>query len=142
VSSVSFESSAEADSPQITTWTAVDGSKSPSLPPEYWLTGSPGCILACCVKDEEGTVLYLRAEQEGNFVRFHTLFGPVDVVSQKRVALTLLEGFPRFSESMKPHGIGLVMETRSESLAQFMTGKFGFARVEGTDDYCLLFVLP
>jgi hypothetical protein len=132
---IRFESSTETDLEQIAVWQALDDSKSPNLPPQYWFTGTPGCIFACRVDDAESTVLYLRCEPEGGLVRFHTLFAPPDVVPQKRVALTLLEGFPKLVEHMKSYGKGMVIETRSESLARFMVDKFRFARVEGTDDY-------
>jgi hypothetical protein len=125
---VTFETSTQEDIGQIARWQAQDTSKADDLSPEYWLTGSPDCIFAGSAMDSDGVVLYLRCEQENEFVRFHTLFAPLDVASQRRVALALLEGFPKFSESMKSYGAGLVMETRSESLAKFMTDKFGFAR--------------
>ena len=134
-----FQPSADADLAQIAAWQSQDDSKAEGLSPEYWLTGSPDCIFTCRVDDSEGAVLYLRSEQEDGLVRFHTLFAPLDVVSQKRVALTLLAGFPKFSELMKAYGAGMVMETKSESLAKFMTAKFGFAQVEGSDDYRLKF---
>jgi hypothetical protein len=130
-----FEASTDADLNQIAEWQTQDPSKAEGLSPEYWLTGSDGCIFAARVDDSCGPVLYLRAEQEGESVRFHTLFGTPDVVSQKRIVLTLLEGFPRFKELMEAYGDGLVMLTRSELLARFMVDKFGFVRREGSNDY-------
>lgn len=132
---VNFQSSVESDLAQVREWQSRDESKALGLSPRYWLTGADGCIFACRVDDSDGPVLYLRAEQEGEAARFHTLFGTQPEVSQKRIALTLLEGFPRFAEAMRAYGNALVMETKAESLAKFMQDKFGFARVEGTDDY-------
>ena len=137
--SVQFSPSTDIDLDRISAWQFLDDSKVKGLSPEYWLTGAPNCILACRVSDSEGVVLYVRCEQESGLVRFHTLFAPPDVVTHKRVALTLLEGFPKFAEGVKHYGTGLVMETRNESLAKFMLDKFGFVRVEGTDDYKLEF---
>jgi len=135
--SVRFEASTEADIDQIKDWLALDDSKPEGLPAEYWLTGSNG-ILVCRVSDDEGVVLYLRCEMEDDLIRFHALFIPGDT-NRKRIAVLLTNAFPQFFQHMVTEycAEGMVMMTGSEDLARFMTTKFGFERVEGTNDYVL-----
>lgn len=125
------------DLPQIAEWLAADPSKAGVLP-EWFLTGAD-CIVAFCVEDESGPVLYCRFDREGDLARMHTLFMPEDPTSKKRIACMLLDGFSKVAELLATDfGIrGVVFESTSPSLIAFMAG-LGFNHI-GQHDYAMAF---
>jgi hypothetical protein len=139
---ITFSSSVVDDVQQIEDWTAADPYHQNQKDPFWWLTGND-CLIAGCVEDESGPVLYFRFDEDEGFARLHTQFAPEDQVSKKRVAVAIFEAIPVISLVLKSDGLeGIVYESTSPSLIQFMSG-MGFKPRPGgkevLDDYVLVF---
>ena len=134
---ISFTPSIVDDLPEIERWIAADPDHCDRMPPEWWITGSD-CIVACCVSDQSGPCMYIRIDEEEEYARLHVQFAPESEVPKRRIASTLLEGFPVVATLVSQKGFkGLVSESRSESLIKFMT-KIGFKFLK-ENDYVLMF---
>ena|ERR1700677_1795305 len=139
---IKFVNTIVGDQPQILEWMAADcyhSSKVDVMEEGWWLTGSD-CQLAGAVDDESGPVLYYRFDEEGELVRMHTQFGPIEQVSKERVAKAIMDAVATVSILFKERGFkGIVFESTSGSLIHFMF-KLGFKPlVESSNDFVLMF---
>lgn len=134
---MNFNLTLQADVPQIAAWIEADPDHQNKMHPDWWLTGND-CVFAGRAEDDEGVVLYIRLDREGELARLHTQFGPVEEVSKKRTVKVLLEGFPQIIRGMQTEGFkGIVFESTSANLIKFMTS-FGFS-YRDCNDYVLSF---
>jgi len=139
---INFTPTLKDDEPQILEWTKADpyhfrGADTSS--PSWWITGSD-CLVACCIDDESGPVLYFRLDKEGEFVRMHVQFAPIDQVSKRRVISSISQAMPALQVMAQQNGgKGFVFQSVSSLLIRFM-GHLGFKpRPNFEDDYLLLF---
>ena len=124
--------------PMIQEWIAADEWHQ-NQPADFWLTGNE-CFVAFRLEDREGIVFFVRFDTEGKYLRLHTQFGPVDQVSQRRVAAAITNAMEKFIPVAKEREfVGIVYESTSPGLILFMH-KMGFAKIEATNDYRLDFV--
>ena len=140
---IKFVSTIADDQPQILEWAKADpyhSSKIEYSGPAWWLTGVEGSLLAGGVDDESGPVLYYRFDREGELVRMHCQFAPVEQVNKQRVVLAIQDAVATVSVLFKAQGYkGIVFESTSGSLIRFMN-KLGFKPlVESPNDFVLVF---
>lgn len=129
---IRFEPSIADDLPRIAEWIDADGDHRGRMEPNWWLEGT---VLSCCAKDDNGPVMYLRMDREGDRARMHIQFAPEKQVSKMRVASAIIDGIPRMVETMANFGFkALVFDSISSPLINFMTKKMGFIWAGG-DDY-------
>ena len=139
---INFTPTLPDDEPQILEWIKADvyhflGADTSS--PSWWITGSD-CLVACCIDDESGPVLYFRLDKEGEFVRMHVQFAPLNEVSKRRVISSISQAMPALRVmAQQNEGKGFVFQSQSPLLIRFM-GHLGFkSRPNFEDDYLLLF---
>jgi len=126
--------SVETDLPEICEWIASDPWHQ-QLGGDFWLTGSR-CLFACKLLDEEGTVCYLRVEEEDDSYRLHTQFAPEHLVSKRRVVRAAIEFFRVLGELARANGKqNILTESISPKLIAFL-GRLGFLPA-GSNDYKL-----
>jgi hypothetical protein len=108
--------------------------------PFWWFTGQD-CLVAGCIEDEHGPVLYFRLDRDGEFVRICVQFAPEDQVSKIRVIKTLSKAMIAWTFLAKEKGAeGLVFDSINPSLVKFMKRKFNFVdRADAINDYVLWF---
>jgi len=122
---------------QLSEWIQADPYHKDCLNPLWWLTGNG--LLSYCLQDDEGPVFFVRTEADKGNLRIHTQFGPEAEVSKMRVAKGILWAIPTMVTFAKQKGLtGLVYQSTSSSLIQFMQMKFGFVPA-GNDDYVRAF---
>ena len=135
---IQFTPSIADDIPQIQEWAAHDPYHFVQASPEWWLTGAPGSLLAFCLTDERGPLIYVRIEAEGEYARTHIQFAPESVVSKRRLVVGLILGLATMKGALPGAGMkGMIFNTVNPSLAAFFK-KQGFVSV-GDDDYRLDF---
>jgi hypothetical protein len=105
--------------------------------PRFWMTGES--LLSFCCQDDS-PVLFVRIDAEGDAARLHTLFGPPEDVSKRRIAESLAVGFPKIADELRRQGFKMaVYESVSPSLIAFMSA-FGFIPSTGSsNDFVLEF---
>jgi len=133
---IKFTPTTTEDIPQLQEWIAADPWHQGQTP-EFWLTGAPNSLLAFCLQDDRGPVLYARVDQ-GDPATLHTQFAPVEVVSKGRLVRGMLKAMPVLFNHVKTKASAIVFESVSPTLIVFML-RAGFVRVEDTDDYNLEF---
>ncbi len=124
------------DVEQIKEWLAADPwhVDDPRNMPELMVTGQG--LMSFCIQDDIGPVMYMKFTDDGDNMRVGVQFAPPEIVSKRRVALSLIKvGFPL----MKGYGQGLgkkgvVFESFNPALTEFC-GKNGFMNVEGSNDF-------
>lgn len=123
----------------IVTWAQQDSDlQHRDINPDFWLTGATDSYLAFKLTDHEGTVCFVRFDQEARTARLHTQFAPSDIVSKNRLVAAMIDGFERVFPYLQSSGFdGVVFESTSISLIAFMQ-KHGFRHLTG-DDYKLAF---
>ena len=135
---IEFTPTIPDDIPQIQEWTGYDPYHFVQASPEWWLTGAPDSVLAFCLSDECGPLIYVRIDAEGEYARIHIQFAPEKVVSKRRLVMGLLQGFETIRDMLKEaKEKGMVFNTINPSLAGFFQ-KQGFKSI-GHDDYRLDF---
>ena len=138
---IKFTSTLLDDQSQILRWALHDPyhcSGIDSTGPGWWLTGSDS-LVAGCIEDERGPVMYYRFDLEKNdLVRMHTQFAPPDEVSPLRVIRSIRQAMQVFIIDGKQKGAkGFIFQSTSPTLIRFMA-TLGFEPFEN-DDYLLLF---
>ena len=127
------------DIPLLESWIAADPYHVNKDTASWWLTGAQGSYLAFKLVDERGTVVFARFDREGDFLRQHGQFAPLDQVSEKRVAISYSECFPKLITQVKLDGIrGVVTESVSPKLVAFLCNRLGFVS-DVANDYKLTF---
>jgi hypothetical protein len=128
-----FETSTEQDIEQLTRWIENDPYHKDCLDPRWWLTGN-GSLLSFRFDDSEGAVCYVRLDSDGHFCGLHTQFAPEQEVSKSRLVRSMLEAIPVIAEYAKQHGLeGIMFESTSITLIEFMKKIFGFQPAGGND---------
>lgn len=118
------------DLAQIQRWIDSDQDHRGKMDAMWWTESN---LLNCRVKDEHGSVMYLRVDEEQEKVRLHIQFAPQNEVSKMRVAAAFIDGFPRMLQTIKNMGYaGIVFESTSSSLIHFMR-RMGFEPCGGQD---------
>ncbi len=132
-----------ADLDEIRAWLATDSWHNTNLnnKAEFMLSANGG-LLSFCVKDDQGSVFYIRLDKDfrgSDLVRVTAQFAPVDVVSKRRVVIGLKKAFlPVSIKFAKDKGYkGLIFESVNPSLIAFMD-RLDFEPAEN-DDYALRF---
>ena len=128
------------DIPQIQEWVAADPWHKDDL---KWsdaagmLTGNG--LLAFCLQDDAGPLVFVRLDADGEMVRIVMQFGPVSEVSKRRLVVGLARiGVPAMIAFARDRGFkGLIFESVNESLIGF-GNRLGF-KAAGGDDYSLTF---
>ena len=121
--------STEQDIEQLTEWIKSDPYHKDCLNPVWWLTGADGSLLCYCLQDSEGPLCYVRLDPKDSdgLIRLHTQFAPVEQISKIRLVKGMLKCVPIMMEFCKQQqATGLVFESRSSLLIDFMKRKFGF----------------
>jgi hypothetical protein len=101
-----------ADAQTIRTWIAADPYHA-GQHEAFYLEGS---VAATKLEDEQGTILYLKMDQEKDATRLHVQFAPVEVVSRLRVAKALVRSIPVVCKELG----ALVTESHSPALVKFL----------------------
>ena len=85
----------------------------------WWLKADG--ILSAWIYDDKGPVMFMFAEDEGDWVRLHIQFGPTEEIGKLRIAKALMAIQPRFIDVMKELGKkGIAFKSISPLLIQFM----------------------
>lgn len=135
--SVQFRATKLFDTVILADWIEQDIFHFGKMKAGWWLP-TTGNLLACCVEDEKGPVMYLRVDADMDKVRLNIQFAPEEQVSKRRVVRAVLDGFPRLVEVAKSYKVkGMIFESVNEPLIQFMKSQ-GFEHCNG-DDYLLQF---
>jgi len=134
-----LEPAVELDLPEIATWVAADPWHQ-NLGGNYWLTGSD-CIFACKLLDDEGTVVYVRVEDdtfgEANGFRLQTQFAPEHVVSKHRVVRMALQFFQTLTQLARANGKQyIITESESPKLIAFLH-RLGWKDAEQANNFVL-----
>lgn len=111
------------------------------IDPAWWLTGAEGSLLSFCLQDEDGPVAYVRLDKKrpDGLIRLHTQFAPREEVAKLRLAKGMLKCVPVVQDFCKQQGgSGIIFQSSSPLLIDFMKRKFGFQSA-GSNDYVLLF---
>lgn len=134
-----FTESTQQDIEVIQAWTSLDPYHKDRNDPFWWLTGEG--LLAFKWVDDDGTVFYLRGDDNENLFRISIQFGPEEVVSKKRLVIGMLNAWPMMVKFAQDRGYeGVVFTSVSPKLVQFMhKPPFNYKQVEGTDDHVLVF---
>lgn len=134
---ITFTASTLGDIEQIKEWTARDPYHFHQGQPEWWL--GEGSLLAFCLTDMKGPLTYVRLDAEGEYVRIHTQFAPLPVVSKRRLVAGVIEAVETLVVYYREMGKkGLIFNSINSSLVAFMGKYLGFKSV-GSDDYQLNF---
>lgn len=129
-----FRSSDQQDYNRIAEWIDRDIFHFGKMTPEYWLP-CPEALYSFCLEDDQGPVLYLRVDKEGDLFRFHMQFAPEEQVSRLRTAKALFKIFDPLVSEFKKEGKGIIFKSTNDPLIRFMERK-GFVSC-GNDDYLL-----
>lgn len=132
---IKFSGVSEEDLPRLAEWIEADpwhcGGPAP-----WWIC--PESLVTARLDDEEGPVMYIRINRDGERVRLNTQFAPVSAVSKKRVALAIVDALPRIVAVMRhKDATGIVFSSESRLLINFME-KNGFRPI-GNDDFLFSF---
>lgn len=85
--------------------------------------------------------MFVRTDQDADYLRLHTQFAPESEVSKLRVIKSIIFALPKMEHIAKQNNLkGLIYMSQSQPLIQFMQIKFRFTPVAaGSDDYSLPF---
>lgn len=133
---INFTTATPNDVPQIRDWIADDPYHFHQDKPEWWL--GDGALLAFCLTDEEGPLTFVRLDAEGELVRIHTQFGPLEEVSKRRLVAGILEAMKVLCVYYQGQRKGMVFNSVNPTLTAFMKKYLKFEAV-GNDDYQLIF---
>jgi hypothetical protein len=123
---VNFRATTQADKPVIGTWIASDPAHRDRMDSSFFADGE-GKASVYCIGDEQGPVMFVRQEVEGESTRLHTQFPPDAPGIRKRVAEALHEAYPVVAADAKSRGFKqVVFESESPALIRYMIGTFGF----------------
>src|SRR5208282_5950634 len=127
--------SQEVDLPEVGAWIAADPWHC-VLGGDFWLNGS-GCFFACKLLDGEGTVCYVRVDDEGYGYRLHTQFAPEYVVSKSRVVRAAIKFFLKLSGLARQNGKQwIITESESPKLIAFLH-RLGWKDAEQANNFVL-----
>lgn len=130
-----------ADIPLIKHWMEADPQHSLEVrnSPEWLLTGHG--LLSFCVADPKGPLCFVRLDDEEDMTRAAIQFGPESEVSKRRMVVGLMRmGFPAIIRFSKKEGFrGVIFESVSESLIEFLKKNLGVCKAAGENDYALIF---
>lgn len=103
-----------------------------------WYRKDGTFLVACWVYDDVGPVMFLRADAEGEYVRLHIQFGPVEQISRLRQARAIMKGWPSFVDTVTVPGVkGIIFNSINPSLVTFMKG-MGFEDSKDANEYLLV----
>jgi len=129
---INLSSSTREDVPQLNEWIQVDPYHKHQGQPEWWLTG--GGLLSFCLMDNKGPLAYVRLDDEGEYVRINTQFGPESIVSKRRLVVGMLQCMSLLTDIYKTQGKkGFVFESISPTLITFMSKRQGFSSIGGSE---------
>lgn len=139
---IKFTPTTPDDRRQIQDWLSSDPyhcAGADTTTTEWWLTGTD-CLVAGCIEDASGPAMYFRMDKEGDLVRLHCQFAPVDSVNKLRVVRVIKEAMPKLEFLAKSKGgKGFVFESTSLMLIRFMH-RLGFEpRLDKENDYVQMF---
>ena len=128
------------DIPELQSWIHADPWHSYKDAAEWWICGG---YLTFKLADAEGDVIFVRFDKEDTLARLHAQFAPIEVVTERRVAIAINYGITSFiSHAIKNGVTGIVTESVSPKLVAFLTGRMGFKPSTGNEnDYVLNFDL-
>jgi len=130
---IKFTESTSQDLQQIAEWIQQDPYHKHQGQPEWWLTGNG--LLAFCLMDDKGPLTYVRLDDEGEYVRINTQFAPREIVSQRRLVVSMLECMNVLTNLYKTQNKkGFVFQSISPTLIAFMGKRRGFSSI-GKDEY-------
>lgn len=134
---INFSPTLSSDLDQIGEWIKADPYHQSQGNAEWWL--GDGAKLAFCLMDDKGPLTYVRIDEEGEYLRLHTQFAPVDIVHPRRLIVGMIEAMSRLTifygaEDWK----GFVFQSISPALIGFMSKRFGFEAI-GSNDYRMAF---
>ena len=128
--SITIVPSTEKDIATLRYWMDVDIDPTHHCAdPFWWITGSEGSLLCFCTQDSEGPLCYVRLDPKDSdgLIRLHTQFAPRDQVSKLRLVGAMLKCFPMVQLFCRQQsGSGIIFQSTSMSLIDFMKRKFGF----------------
>lgn len=112
------------DEPLIQRWVDADPWHPEGDPEHWWVIGG---YLHFKVMDEDGVVAFVRLDREGDLLRFHTKFAPVEEVNEKRVARAIINTI----SGVKPYAItdhveGFIIASVAPKLVAFLCKNLGF----------------
>ena len=121
---IKFRETKPEDMLMILDWIAQDKPHQ-SIPGAFFTERGPG-VSTFAVDDDKGTVMFVRAETQGECMRMHIQFPPD---RRRRVARALEEGYPRVANDAKMRGFKKIQfDSNSIALIRFLL-RFRF-RVE------------
>ena len=135
---ITLDPSTPDDIEQIKEWVALDPYHFHQSEPEWWLTAAQGSLLAFCLKDALGPLIYVRLDMEGEYIRLNAQFAPESVAEKRRLVVGLLECMHKLIEFYTGSAKGIVFASISPALIDFMDRNLGFKAV-GNNDYQLDF---
>jgi len=118
-----FRPVSEADRDEVSRWIEADPGHAGKMTADFFL--NPGKFHSLfAVSDEDGTVMFIRLEAEGNRrMRAHIQFGP----DRKRIIRTFREGWPQVAEDAKARGFyNIIFDSCSGALVKWMIQEFKF----------------
>ncbi len=131
----------EADVPLIKHWMGADPRHSLEVrnSAEWLLTGNG--LLSFCVADDKGPLCFVRLDSEDDMTRAAIQFGPESEVSKRRMVVGLMRmGLPAIIRFSKKEGFkGVIFESVSTSLIEFLKKNLGVCKAAGENDYSLTF---
>lgn len=139
---IKFSAATLDDRPQILEWTQDDpyhSERAQNIGPDWWITGSDS-LLAACVEDGGGPVFYFRLDDDGDLVRLHIQFAPLNQVSKGRVARSIIRALPLWANYAKTlMKKGIVFESINPSLIKFGESLGFKPSLETPHDFVLIF---
>jgi hypothetical protein len=120
---VTFRRTEPSDTVTIAGWIARDPDHRGVDPSFFVGSGTaPGAFSCYTIEDDEGPVIFVRQESDGEDTRLHTQFPPV---SGKRVVRALSDAYPSVAEEARKRGFKRIRwESGSIALVRFMLSKF------------------
>jgi hypothetical protein len=126
--------STNKDIDRLSKWIESDPYHKDYLDPYWWITGAEGSWLSFCLEDNEGPLCYVRLDEERDgLIRLHTQFAPREEVTKIRLIKGMLKCVPIVQEFCEWHGSGVIFQSTSSLLIDFMKRKFNFEDVGQTD---------
>jgi hypothetical protein len=120
--------SIDEDLPQITAWQGCDKWHEHNESPNWWLTGldsNLSVLFTTRVDDEEGTLAYVRIDEEGDGAyRLWTIFSPD--VPTKRMAVGIVEFLKMLKMLATDNHRSIRTQTKNPKLQTFLMAGLGF----------------
>lgn len=133
---IAFETIKQEDLQLLKSWIGNDPWHTNKEAVEWWTKG----YISFKLVDELGPTVFIRFDREDDRVRLHSQFAPSQEVSEKRVAISIVDAIPRFIEKAKVDGVkAIVTESVSPKLVAFLTSRVGFDYAGHGNDYVLSF---